>query len=80
MLSIPIADNKNSKNVYIDFYKQLFEEDMPIKTVLDWYELSVMIPKLLEEYPNNMHKAVAWWIKYKRDLSIKIMEQINAKK
>jgi hypothetical protein len=80
MLSIPIADNKNSKNVYTDFYKQLFEEDMPIKTVLDWYELGGIIPKLLEEYPNNMHKAVAWWIKYKRDLSIKIMGQINAKK
>jgi hypothetical protein len=25
-----------------------------------------------------MHDVVAWWIKYKRDLSIKIMRQVNA--
>jgi hypothetical protein len=37
-----------------------------------------MLSSILEDYPRNMHNVVAWWIKYKRDLSIKIMRQINA--
>ena len=46
--------------------------------VSNWSELSSLVPKLLKEYPNNMHQLVAWWIKYKRDLGIKIMGQVNA--
>jgi hypothetical protein len=54
-------------------------EIMPIESVTDWYQLSGILEKILKDYPNNMHEAVAWWIKCKRDLSIKIMRQINAK-
>jgi len=37
-----------------------------------------LAPELLGHYPTNMHKIVTWWIKYKRDLGIKSMGQINA--
>ena len=78
MLSLPIADLRDSKNLITNFYYKMFEI-MPIESVTDWYQLSGILEKILKNYPNNMHEAVAWWIKCKRDLSIKIMRQINAK-
>ena len=78
MLSLPIADLRDSKNSITNFYYNMFEI-MPIESVIDWYEISGILEKILEDYPNNMHRAIAWWIKCKRDLSIKIMRQINAK-
>jgi hypothetical protein len=37
------------------------------------------LPDLLKNYQSEMHQIVCWWIKYKRDLSIEIMRQVNAK-
>ena len=78
MLCLPVADKIDSKGNYIEFYKNLFGYDLPVVYVSNWSELSSLVPKLLKDYPNNMHQIVAWWIKYKRDLGIKIMGQINA--
>jgi hypothetical protein len=78
MLCLPVADKIDSKGNYIEFYKNVFGYDLPVVHVSNWSELSSLVPKLLKDYPNNMHQIVAWWIKYKRDLGIKIMGQINA--
>ena len=78
MLCLPIGDNIDPKGNYIEFYKYLFGTAIPVDNVNNWKDLKGLLPGILKEYPGNMHKAVAWWIKYKRDLSIKIMEQINA--
>jgi hypothetical protein len=55
----------------------VYDVEAPIVRVLDWKVLEALVPELLNEYPNNMHRVVCWWIKYKRDLSIKIMRQLN---
>ena len=78
MLCLPIFDKIDSKGNRKDFYNYLFGYDIPVNGVNDWSELQTLIPELLDKYPENMHKVVAWWIKYKRDLGIKIMRQINA--
>jgi len=80
MMSLPVGDLKNSKNIETNFYNEMFEKNIPIKLVSNWENLKNILPNLLDNYPNNMHQAVAWWIKYKRDLSNTIMKQINAKK
>lgn len=80
MMSFPVADSKNSKNIDTNFYKNIFETKIPIRSVSEWAELKELLKDILKEYPNNMHKAVAWWIKYKRDLANTFMRQINAKK
>jgi len=77
MLCIPIGDKINSKGSYLEFYKNVFGYDIPVRFVSNWSELNALIPELLSEYPANMHKVVSWWIKFKRDLGIKIMEQVN---
>jgi hypothetical protein len=76
MLALPIADNISSVGEAYGFWDILFK-DMPIQQIKDWNKLRLVIPQLLEKYPANMHQAVSWWIKQKRDFAYKIMEQIN---
>ena len=78
LLTLPVADTINPKGIQTDFYKNMFGVNLPFNYVSNWNELNKLVPKLLDQYPNNMHQVVCWWIKQKRDLGIKIMRQINA--
>ena len=78
MLSLPIADSKNSVGYIPGFWELLFGENVPFNKVTDWNDLSKLVPDLLNNYPENLHRVVSWWIKYKRDFRNKIMEQVNA--
>jgi hypothetical protein len=78
LLTLPVADTINPKGIQTDFYKNMFGVNVPFNYVSNWNELNRLVPKLLDQYPNNMHQVVCWWIKQKRDLGIKIMRQINA--
>ena len=77
MLCLPIADRVDARGNSIEFYKYVFGYEIPVNHVSNWFELHKLTPELLKQYPNNMHRVVSWWIKYKRDLGIKIMRQIN---
>jgi hypothetical protein len=61
-----------------DFFNFLFQGEHSIKTVENWQTLSNLLPDLLNNYTSEMHQIVCWWIKYKRDLFIELMRQINA--
>jgi len=78
MLSLPIIDVVDPQGNVINYYDFIFEGKIPIKSIKNWHSLTNVVPELLNNYPQNMHDAVCWWIKYKRDLGIKIMRQINA--
>ena len=78
LLTLPVADTINPEGIQTDFYKNMFGVNVPFNYVSNWNELNKLVPKLLDQYPNNMHQVVCWWIKQKRDLGIKIMRQINA--
>jgi hypothetical protein len=78
MLCLPIGDEVDSKDNKTNFYNFLFGVNFPVTTVDNWNRIKKIMPGLLNEYPYNMHQTVCWWIKYKRDLSIKIMRQVNA--
>lgn len=77
MLCLPIADTKDSSGVDFDFWNYTFGEEVPLPKTNNWYFLIDILVNSIDNYPANMHKAVSWWIKYKRDFSNKIMEQIN---
>jgi hypothetical protein len=76
MLCLPIADQISARGSAYGFWEILFGS-MPVEQISDWNNLPKVIEELKKEYPANMHRAVAWWIKYKRDFAYKIMEQIN---
>ena len=78
MLCLPVVDALDPFNNPINYYDFVFEEKTPIKSIKNWHLLKNIVPELLNNYPENMHQAVSWWIKHKRDLGIKIMRQVNA--
>ena len=78
MLCMPVADLRNSKGHKDNFYHYIFDQTLMFPSTNNWTELPDIIKSILKEYPNNMHRVVSWWIKYKRDLSIKIMSDIYA--
>jgi hypothetical protein len=78
MLALPIGDLKNSVNEEQNFWDFTFEQSTPfIPKTNNWHEVPGIIEKEVNDYPANMHRAVNWWIRYKRDFAYKIMEQIN---
>jgi len=77
LLCLPIGDLKTSTNEKFNFFDFVYPEGVPCPKLYNWNNLTDMLSELLNDYPNNMHKIVAWWIKYKRDLGLKIMESIN---
>jgi hypothetical protein len=79
MLCLPIGDRLNSKMQETNFFNFVFGTEFPIQVTDNWHHIKKIIPVLLENYPQNMHQVVCWWIKYKRDLSIEVMRQANAK-
>ena len=79
MLCLPIGDRLNSKMQQTNFFNLVFGTEFPIQVTDNWHHIKKIIPVLLENYPQNMHQVVCWWIKYKRDLSIEVMRQANAK-
>lgn len=78
LLTLPIADKLDPTMTETKFYKIVFGLVFPIESVDNWNNIEKLIPELLGDYANNVHQVVSWWIKYKRDLGIEIMRQINA--
>jgi hypothetical protein len=78
LLTLPIADKLDPSMTETKFYMKMFGPEFPVQSVDNWNNIEKLLPELLDNYPNNMHRVVGWWIKYKRDLGIKIMEQLNA--
>ena len=77
MLCLPIGDMKDASGERFNFFEFVFNGKIPVEILSNWNMLELILPETLKEYPNNMHRVVCWWLKYKRDLSIKIMRQIN---
>lgn len=78
MLALPVGDLKSSANVKYNFWDFVFQQRTSfIPKTADWYDLPNIVKIEVSNYPANMHKAVSWWIKYKRDFAYKIMEEIN---
>jgi hypothetical protein len=77
MLCLPIGDVKDSSGHDFDFWDYTFGEPVPVPKTNNWNMLLDILVTETDNYPANMHKAVAWWIRYKRDFTNKIMEQIN---
>jgi hypothetical protein len=80
MLALPVGDLIDSKGEMIDYFNYVYPAGIPIKKVENWKNLNKILPSLIDNYPNNMHQVVCWWIKYKRDFSLKIMRDLYEQK
>ena len=77
LLALPLADTIDPLGDKTMYFERLFNNTMECPKIQNWMDLPDLMVKLNEGYPNNMHSAVSWWIKYKRDLFNTLMEQIN---
>jgi hypothetical protein len=78
MLTLPVGDRKDSQGREMNFYEYIYGKTIPIQMTHDWNQLPNIMIEIMNDYPTNMHKAVCWWLKYKRDFAFKIMEHLNA--
>jgi hypothetical protein len=78
MLCLPIGDKLDPRMRNTDFFNFLFDGNHTIKTFENWQQFPELLPELLNDYTSDMHQVVCWWIKYKRDLFIELMRQVNA--
>ena len=77
MLCLPIGDIKDSAGRAFDFLDYTFDSIVPVPKTSNWNLLLDIFIKEIKDYPANMHKAVSWWIKYKRDFANLIVDQLN---
>jgi hypothetical protein len=77
MLCLPIGDKIDSKGINTDYFNFVFQDKHSIRIVENWQHVLDLLPHLLDVYQSEMHQIVCWWIKYKRDLFIELMRQIN---
>jgi hypothetical protein len=76
-MAIPIADEKTASGEIMYYWDWLFGQITPFPKIQDWNSLQSYKIDVLENYPKIMHVVTAWYIKWKRDLNNKIMEQYN---
>jgi len=78
MLALPVGDLKDRSGQEKNYYEYVNKKTVPVPLTNDWHKLPDMMIEIMEDYPANMHKAVAWWIKYKRDFANQIMDHYYA--
>lgn len=76
-MAIPLADERTADGTVMHYWDWLFGESTPFPHIIEWDVLFGLVPELLEDYPRNIHHITAWYIKYKRDFKLKVLEQIN---
>lgn len=76
-MSLAILDEVNPSRTITEYWDWLFQEATPTIKIKDWVNLSNYIDDTLPRYNHHLIRQTAWWIKYKRDLALKIKEQIG---
>ncbi len=77
-MAIPVADEVSPTKAMPGYWDWLFGDITPLPKITEWDRVFGLFPELLEEWPHNMHKVTAWYIWYKRNFALKVMEQYNA--
>ncbi len=78
MACVPIADSKTIKNnTDRTYWTQLFGEEPPFPILEEYSQLNGYIDDCINEYPKRNNDTFSWWIRYKRDFTYKIIDDIS---
>lgn len=72
--AIPIADNISIAGD--KGYWQYLMDDPKFPTIKDYSDLPGYIDDQLDDFQNKANKIFAWWIKFKRDLQLQLIEDV----
>jgi len=73
-MALPIADEVNPSHTIEAYWDWLLGSN-PIYKIKKWAEYETKMNELNNDYPYNLFEITCWWIKYKRDLKLKVKEQ-----
>lgn len=77
MACVPILDSKTVvKDIPTNYWNKMLGDDHPIPVINDYEQLNGYINDSLEEYPKRNNDIFAWWMRYKRDYTYKIFDDI----
>lgn len=76
-MTIAIADEVNPSGTITSYWDWMFNDLTPFIKIQNWSDVIGYMNDAFNDYHNLLHKQTAWWIKYKRDLKLKIKEQYN---
>jgi len=76
-MAIPIADEVSPDGTITNYWDWLFKQITPFPKITDWFSLLAVYNEAFASQIELRHKITAWYIKYKRDLAYKIMEQLQ---
>jgi len=76
-MAIPIADQKTAKGEVMEYWDWLFGEITPFPHITNWESLPAYMKEIKKDYPHNIHKQTAWWLMFKRNFKLKVLEQYN---
>lgn len=77
-MSLPILDTRTpSDSESTDYWRILFGEEPPVPMISNWESLDSYCSEILEKWPSNINKAVAWWMGKKRQYALDFIEDIE---
>jgi hypothetical protein len=74
MMTIPIADDRNSQGT-IDNYWEFLYPDAPLIRIKEWTSLSGYINDI--DYDEKLFELMTWWFNYKRRFAYKVMDFLS---
>lgn len=78
-MSMPILDSRTPEDAQpTDYWNILFGEEPPMPVTLnDWESLNGHCLDILENWPSNINRTVAWWIGKKRQYALDFIKDIE---
>lgn len=77
MACVPIVDSKSiSKNIPSNYWNEMLGDNNPIPVINAYNQLNGYIDDSLQEFPKRNNDIFAWWMRYKRDYTYKIFNDI----
>ena len=76
-MCLVVADNKTPAGDEMEYWDWLFDQIVPFPKLTNWYNIKELYKELMENYPTNLHHQTAWYLRWKRQLRHKILEQYN---
>jgi hypothetical protein len=76
--TVPIADNQSPVASYYasEYWSKMFGDDHPLSTIDTYAQLPGYIEDLLEAWPANSNRITAWWMRYKRQLTLDLVSDL----
>jgi hypothetical protein len=74
---VPVVDAFSTNFKTPGFWQYLLGNDIPFPILSYWDELPALLPTLLKEYPANANKCQAWWLQKKREIKLRLLDDVK---